>query len=491
MAEILYLFIDSNVLLECKALNELPWVELGNYDEFHLIVCRTVQREIDDHKSESRDRVQDRARKASSLFGKALENTQGYYLVRGQNPIVKMFLDTSSKPNETHTSHISKDKADDEIVAFCYGYAKEHPERIVRLLTDDTGPKITAKANILPYISVAEHWKLPPQSGKANREIIKLQKELQKYQRSEPQFKTRWIDTQGNAVKRFQGEYSVYQPLEDVDIDGLVQALKQRFPIASDFSQPRSIFSSSSIVLSSMYAHVPPTDDEIENYTNRQYPHWIEKCEDILRRLHHSLQQSQSLPHLCLTCQNDGSRPAEQVLVKISTMGNIYVFPRDNNREDLEAQGTEAEITLPQPPRPPRGQITFPWSFGAFSWPNPSFPASMSSSLFGRELILQDASVLHDTYNDGDFFYSSGRPSKPVDNFSLECQLWRHATGHQKFCIEVSPGQHPGLVKGAIECEIHATNLTQPIKEIIPVEITVQLVDIRPYANELIGNLSK
>lgn len=225
MTGILHLFIDSNVLLECKALEELPWEELGKYDEFHLIVCRTVQREIDNHKSGSRDRVQDRARKASSLFNKALEDPQGHYLVRHTRPIIKMFLDTSARPHEAHTSHINKEKPDDEIVAFCYGYAMENPEKIVRLLTDDTGPKVTAKQNNLPYIPVPTHWKLPPQPNKIGREHIRLQKELRKYQQSEPQFKMRWIDAQGDTITKFVGEYSVYQSLTDEDVAGFVQAL--------------------------------------------------------------------------------------------------------------------------------------------------------------------------------------------------------------------------------------------------------------------------
>ena len=490
MAGILHLFIDSNVLLECKVLEELQWEELGNYDEFHLIVCRTVQREIDNHKSDSRNRVQDRARKASSLFGKILESTEGYHPVRTKRPIVKLFLEMLSKPNQTHTSHISQEKPDDEIVAFCYAYAKEHPSSTVKLLTDDTGPKITAKAVGLPYVPVADHWRLPPQDDGVARENARLQRELKKYEQSEPQFKMWWHDTRGNALTKFIGEYTVYQPLTDEDVHGLVQTLKQRFPMVSDFGEQRTTRLPSSTVLSSMYNYVPPSDEEIQNYRDKQYPSWIEECEGVFSRLRQTLQQRETPPRLYLTCQNEGNRPAEQALLNIQAMGHIHVFPVDSNRQHHDEEDEDTEITLPQPPRPPRGQRILHSSFSAFKFPNFSFP-DVSMPLYRRTPILPDVSILYESYNGSDFVYTSGRPSKPVAHISLECKLWRHAAGHQQFCLEVFPVQRSGLVKGALECEIHATNLTRPARKRIPVSITVHSADTKPYADELIRNLSQ
>ena len=57
-------FLDANVFLECRALEELPWKELTDEDPIRLLVALTVIEEIDKRKH-GNDRRADRARKAS------------------------------------------------------------------------------------------------------------------------------------------------------------------------------------------------------------------------------------------------------------------------------------------------------------------------------------------------------------------------------------------------------------------------------------------
>ena len=46
-ARILSFFPDTNLFIQCRSLEELDWSEWADFEEVHLIVCRTVQREID------------------------------------------------------------------------------------------------------------------------------------------------------------------------------------------------------------------------------------------------------------------------------------------------------------------------------------------------------------------------------------------------------------------------------------------------------------
>lgn len=43
-------FPDTNLFIQCRPLGELDWSEWADFEEVHLIVCRTVQREIDRQK---------------------------------------------------------------------------------------------------------------------------------------------------------------------------------------------------------------------------------------------------------------------------------------------------------------------------------------------------------------------------------------------------------------------------------------------------------
>ena len=43
----LYLFADTNLFLQCKVLQEIDWSQLGTFHHIEVVVCRTVQLEID------------------------------------------------------------------------------------------------------------------------------------------------------------------------------------------------------------------------------------------------------------------------------------------------------------------------------------------------------------------------------------------------------------------------------------------------------------
>ena len=53
----LYLFPDTNLFIQCRPLEQLDWAEWAEYAEVHLIVCRPVQREIDNQKNRGNNRV--------------------------------------------------------------------------------------------------------------------------------------------------------------------------------------------------------------------------------------------------------------------------------------------------------------------------------------------------------------------------------------------------------------------------------------------------
>ena len=96
---ILYLFPDTNVFIQCRPLHQVDWSEWEEFSEIHLIVSRPVQREIDNQKTRGNDRVGNKARSTSTLFRKIIESTQGFELINSSNPTVKLFLEALSRPS--------------------------------------------------------------------------------------------------------------------------------------------------------------------------------------------------------------------------------------------------------------------------------------------------------------------------------------------------------------------------------------------------------
>jgi hypothetical protein len=89
MTQNLYLFPDTNLFIQCKELRELDWSGWKSFEEVHLIVCRPVQREIDDQCKRGNSRVANRARKTySSLFRKIATGVDDYVLIQESEPRV-------------------------------------------------------------------------------------------------------------------------------------------------------------------------------------------------------------------------------------------------------------------------------------------------------------------------------------------------------------------------------------------------------------------
>ena len=78
MSKIVYLFLDTNVLEQCRPLRELDWSAWREFAEVHLIISRPVQSEIDDHKSKGGERLARKARKASSLIREIILSKETY-----------------------------------------------------------------------------------------------------------------------------------------------------------------------------------------------------------------------------------------------------------------------------------------------------------------------------------------------------------------------------------------------------------------------------
>ncbi len=127
----LFLFPDTNLFVQCRALHELDWQRYG-FEDIHLIVCRPIQAEIDQQKNKGSDRLSRRARAASSLFREIIIGDIGHKVVRDSNPSVKLFIELQLRPAEG--VNIDYTRADDQLVAIAAKYQRQHPEADVRVL---------------------------------------------------------------------------------------------------------------------------------------------------------------------------------------------------------------------------------------------------------------------------------------------------------------------------------------------------------------------
>ena len=491
--QILYLFPDNNLFIQCRPLQEIDWSEWASFEEIHLIVCRPVQREIDNQKNRGNDRVGKRARKMYSLFRKIALGANDYEPILETTPQVKLFLESLAKPSPELEHRLDYSKPDDEIVGCLYRFRQEHPDKDVRLLTHDAGPIMTAKSLELPFIPVDEAWLLSPENTKTEREITRLKNEIDRLNRTEPQFQIRCIDEHDEEVKRLELEYHTYEALTDVEQLEFMDFIRNKFPLVTDFGPREPAEEEPKIALGSFTGtkkvYTPASDKAIAKYRDQDYPAWIENCERVLSNLHMTLQRNIIQPSFHFSMTNKGSRPGKDVLVVFTAKGNFKICPSHDDEEDSEKE--EESPCLPVPPRPPRGKwksVSWPPTIEQYTRRRNIIPDSLPSPQVVPNSLL-DVPLL-DTRRDPDtFYYKSGRPEIPVESFSLECEQWRHGIDEEYFDGQIFFDHSTDEVHGAIECTIHAENLSRPVKKTVPIKVIVKRVGTIDRARILIKDL--
>ena len=499
---ILYLFPDTNLFIQCKPLAELDWSIWSEFEEVHLIVCRPVTREIDNQKTRGNSRVAKRAGSTYQSFAPLAEEEQDFLLINNSVPIVKLLLEGLGQPSPELKGDLDYSKTDDEIVGCLHRFRKENPGADARLLTHDRGPMMAARSLGLPQVPIKESWLLPPEQNEVEKENTRLKQRVAELEKSEPRFKMELFDEEGKTVKHLEADHLIYEPLSESDKDILVESLTNHFPMRTNFTPGEPAGDEGVVIalewLDRRFATGPPKDEDIAKYRDREYPSWISKCRKILSDLHKELQQRRGQPVFELAVTNEGTRPGNDALVVIEAMGNFRICPPPYRGEADD--DPDEELALPRPPRPPVGPQASSSLAATFG----------TGGIRGIGKILESMNILQPRVNLFDtrriylpppvtpydqrrdpngFFYKPDRPSEPRASFALECEQWRHSTGQQSFLGELFFDTEDDEVRGALKCEVHAENLSSPVSKHLPVRITVRKIASYERARELVQKL--
>ena len=493
---ILYLFPDTNLFIQCKSLNQIDWSEWSEYREVHLVVCRPVTREIDNQKTRGNGRVAQRARATYQLFGPLAEDQQDFLVIKDSQPIVKLFLEGIGLPSPELGEVLDYSKADDQIVGCLHRFRQENPEADARLLTRDRGPMMAARSLGLPYLPIREGWLLQPEQNELEKESARLKEQIARLEEAEPRFKIGLVDEDGKTVEQLSVEHLIYEPLSESDIETLMDSLTNCFPMRTNFSPGEPAEDDKGITvgewLDRKFASGPPKDEDIAKYRDQDYPKWVRECRKMLSGVHSEFQRESGQPTFEIVVTNEGTRPGNDALVSIQATGNFKICPPPYKGEfDEEPKG---ELALPRPPRPPRGPQV-PNALNAFSGVN-RIVESMNllqrtmNPINTETFLLPPSLTPYDQRRDPNgFFYKPDRPSEPGESFAIECEQWRHGMGPEPFVGEIFFDTDQNEIRGALRCDVHAENLSSPVKAQFPVRITVRKVGSNERALDIVQKL--
>ena len=360
----LYYFVDTNLFIQCRSLEQLDWSPRHGFEEVRLIVSSPVLREIDRLKTRS-GRVDKRARAASAMFRDMLDQT--HRLVHARSPRVVLSVEPRHRPDPNLADRLNYEERDDQLIGTLHEFARSNPLCEVRLLTHDTTPLYTAQGLDLTADQISDDRLLPFEATETERRVAALEAENTRLKAAEPSFSIRCEDQSDATVEHYHASYTWYEPRTKAGIDGLMERLNTRLPLAIDFGSTKPAERPTPPTVANRLYQVrqvftPATDNEIQKYRDEDYPRWLDRCEETLRAHHRMLQARAPVLKFAFLAKNSGTRPATNALVTIEARGGFEIRPpqfddSDEEREgEDEPSGSPESGALPPPSVAPRGR---------------------------------------------------------------------------------------------------------------------------------------
>lgn len=504
----LYFFVDTNLFIQCLPLEHLDWSPWDRFEEVRLIVTSPVLREVDRLKTKGNDRVGKRARAASAMFREMLRDA--HKLVHAERPRVILSVEPQHAYDRSLEGRLNYRERDDQLLGTVYRFAQSNPSSDVRVLTHDTIPLYIAQSLNLRADLISDNWLLPPETTETAKTLTALEAENSRLRAAEPSFSVHCTNQSAATVDCYSASYTWFEALTDAEVDGLMQRLKVRFPLVTDFSSrepaERSMpWTVASRVFSGPQKFIPATDEEIEEYRNEAYPQWLKQCEATLRTHHRTLQHETPALEFTFLAKNIGTRPATDALVTIEANGEFQLMPPSSDEEEESEDDTRTNLeakALPRPPKAPHGhwRNTLGGQLGdrllamdrlGRSLKGRSGLADLDTDLINKSFAAAFPPTIRPISRDPNaFYYKPDRPSMPQNSFALECTQWRHGNEAEPFNGEILVPTDRDEAKGLLVCRIEAANLSKSVSSQIPVRISMAHVSAFESARSIVEALS-
>jgi len=309
----------------------------------------------------------------------------------------------------------------------------------------------------------------------------------------------------GSSIDALEIIEQTYIPLTQDELKCLIDELKIDHPVASNFGSPEPIeraktLTSKTFDLPIIEKFTPASQEEILSYCETEYPEWIQSCQSILERLHDSLNKQEPVPVIIFKLKNEGKRPAEDLLIEFSCRGPVLI--KDTEEPD-EGEEPPKPLKLPVPPYSPQGQWTHHKSDKLRLTLQPKHNLIRTLNKMGHMRLAGtpsrgmdhlhippfDVSLLRSSKHDpNSLCWHPSRPLHWEKSASLKSDQFRHGNV-RSLDFEVTFENNSIRDKGAIQCRVQASNLSDPVEVTLPVTIKKEKLSPIDIARDLIKKL--
>lgn len=290
------IFIDSNVVLECLPLKDLPWSEIDPVGPILILLTPTLLSEVDSKKRDGRLGV--RAREFNRLVAPIAEHGQPINLVAG-TPRVDIVIAKCRHIDWESYDDLDPSQGDARIIAEVLNVSGV-PEEQRRVVSQDINPLFMAKRHDLKTHHVSDNWLPRPEPSPQEKEIAKLKGHLREFTKTKPQFDIK-LEMQPMPVEVHQ-----VQKLTEGEMSILVRdiiAANQKPEQKQD--------------LLSYMQHDSSLDDRYAKYERKTVP-------DFVRCYHEKLELLFGQIPFILSVENTGKVRADHTNIDVQIVGGWF-----------------------------------------------------------------------------------------------------------------------------------------------------------------------
>jgi hypothetical protein len=346
-----FVFPDTNVWIHCRPLDQVDWIPIFGDNDVRFIATDPLVRELDQLKYAARTR--DRARRALSMI-ESWANADAPVSVR--NGVTGQYWVPREVPN-VGSKGLDPAHLDDVLIAYAHDFGVSNPGTRVVILTDDSGPRLTARRVGLGYLS-------PPESARdAGRsetpeetELRRLRAENEALKNRQPRILLRIRDGAGDGSRiEVDPPAEEFPSKQDYVARAVDEAGKLAPPIAPPVPQPvesrkpprhgPTDLTDPAFDLSQVNSYnLSISEKEYERYT-RERDEYLAKVTSRAELNWSILEENRRSVQLDILIANEGSAPAEDIDAMIHVP---------------DGPGVEKELgRVSKPPGPPTKPRTF------------------------------------------------------------------------------------------------------------------------------------
>jgi hypothetical protein len=347
-------YLDTNVLLHCKPIDELDWSSLLAANEIELVVTSIVTDELDLQKDQNPHlRLKRRARTVLKKLSAFWMNHQSAKIL----PHIYLrydFVESRSLCEKYHLDPLSKDN---NLIAAILDYKERHPSEDVVFITRDQSVLFKAKQFNIAPISPTKDMELEEEPDVVEKENERLKQELAKAQTRIP--KIVFAFDNGSNHQRLEIEEELI--ITDDAIQKYLAEIREQYPKVI-FQEKKPVISKGSFSLkdldrvSKMWVlledeelieiqgkKIPVTAEAVTEYNHQLEQFYEESSNYLIEGIQYQNRHRKIFP-LKFALHNEGTSPGLSVKVTISIPPDLTVhdrFPLGKPKPQ------------PQPPKPP------------------------------------------------------------------------------------------------------------------------------------------